>query len=571
METRANYILIGVFTLAAILGTLGFFIWLASVQVNQQYQSYGIRFEDVSGLDPSGDVLFNGISVGRVTGLSIDEKDPSKVFTSIEIEADVPVRADTVAQLQSQGVTGVSYISLSGGTPAAAPLVANEDGVMIIPSRRSTVQTLVQDAPDLLVELTRLLEQFQTLTGPENQAYVANILRNLDSSSGRLDQAISDFSEISGTVRDATAQITVFTDGLDAIGASVTTTLDQADSTLIAATSAFETADEVLTGSVAAIDSAGGTFDQAREILNKQVPQILAQVSDAATQTNAAIADLQARSGATLDGFTQTADLLNARLGELEQTLKEASTAFVAVTDASDSFDVLVDGDGTLLIAEARAVVADTKRAVATIQTVVLDDVPAIMTDIRGGVASASKAVDVVAANLTGLTDRFDPMAVQAQEAITSANALFAKAQTSLTQLDTTLDVATGALGSAQTTFDAATVVLDTDLAPMMTDIRTASSQISAAVADVAKDMPAITADLRALIARSDAVARQLQSAVAQSTPAIGEFTNRGLPELTRLAAEARSLVNTLGNLTRKIERDPARFLLDGRVPEYRK
>ena len=79
METRANYILIGIFTLLSILGTLAFFIWLASVQVNKQYQNYGILLEDVSGLDPSGDVFFNGISVGRVIGLRIADEDPSKV------------------------------------------------------------------------------------------------------------------------------------------------------------------------------------------------------------------------------------------------------------------------------------------------------------------------------------------------------------------------------------------------------------------------------------------------------------------------------------------------------------
>jgi phospholipid/cholesterol/gamma-HCH transport system substrate-binding protein len=571
METRANYILIGVFTLAAILGTLGFFVWLASVQVNRQYQNYGVLFEDVSGLDPSGDVLFNGISVGRVTGLQIAPDDPSKVLTSIEIEADVPVRSDTVAQLQSQGVTGVSYISLSGGTPAAPPLEAGADGVKIIPSRRSTVQALVEDAPDMLLEATRLLEQFQALTGPENQTYVTNILRNLDSSSGRLDQAIDDFSNITGTVRDATAQITLFTDRLDVIGASVVTTLEQVDSTLVAASSAFETADAALAGSVSAIDSAGATFEQARTVLSVQVPQILAQAAEAADLTTAAITDLQSRSGATLDGFTQTAGLLNARLAELEQTLQEANTAFVAVTGASDSFDALVEGDGALLVSETRAVVADARSAIEVIQTVLVQDVPAVMADIRSGVSTARVAVEDVAASVGSIATRIDPAVASAQEAITAANALFSRAQGSLGVLDTTLESATATLGSAQTSFDAATVVLQTDIAPMMVDLRGASTQISAAVTDVARDMPAITADLRALIARSDAVARDIQRAVAQSTPGIADFAGRGLPELTRLAAEARSLLNTLGDLTRKIERDPARFLLDGRVPEYRK
>ena len=179
METRANFILIGIFTIAAILGSLLFFIWLASVQINRQYETYGILFEDVSGLDASGDVLFNGLSVGKVIGLRIDDTDPSKVFTTIEVDASTPVRSNTVAQLQSQGVTGVSYISLSGGGPDGTPLTAPDGGLPIIPSRRSTVQALVEDAPDLLAEATGLLEQFRALTGPENQRYLRNILQNL--------------------------------------------------------------------------------------------------------------------------------------------------------------------------------------------------------------------------------------------------------------------------------------------------------------------------------------------------------------------------------------------------------
>ncbi|SFS55114.1 phospholipid/cholesterol/gamma-HCH transport system substrate-binding protein [Sulfitobacter marinus] len=571
METRANYILIGIFTLLSILGTLAFFIWLASVQINKQYQTYGILFENVSGLDTSGDVLFNGISVGKVVGLKIADEDPSKVFATIEIEGDVPVRSDTVAQLQSQGVTGVAYISLSGGTPTAPPLVANADGWRMIPSRRSTVQTLVEDAPDILIEAKKLLVQFQNLAGPENQEHVTNILRNIDTSSDRLDEALSDFSKISGTVRDATDQITRFTDRLDSIGAAVTTTLEQADSTLEAATVTFGTADKALTSSVAAIDSAKETFDQAKALLSQQVPEILALVSQASAQANEAIADVQHRTGTTLDGFAQTAELLNARLIELETALEGANTAFTAVTEASDSFDHLVDGDGTLLVAEARVVLADAKTAIDAINAVVANDVPAITADIRSGVATANQAIEDVAAQLTGFTGRLDPMADDVQAALLSAKTLFNQAQGSLTRLDTTLVAADGALGSAQTTFDAATEVLDTDLEPMMTDIRAAADEISRAVTDVTRDMPAITSELRALIARSDAVVQQIQNAVANSTPGIGDFANKGLPELTKLATEARILIDTLGSLTRRIERDPARFILDGRVPEYRR
>ncbi len=571
METRANFILIGAFTLAAILGTLGFFIWLASVQLDRQYKTYGILFEDVSGLDPSGDVLFNGISVGRVTGLSIYGPDASKVLATVEIDSTTPVRSNTVAQVQSQGVTGVASISLSGGTPGAGPVTATDGELPMIRSKRSTVQALVEAAPDLLLQATDLLAQFQALTSPENQRLVTGILRNLEASSGELDKALMDFSEISGTVSDATAQISIFTDKLGSISSSVETTLERADAALTSAQGAFDSADKTLLASNTAIRNVEGTFDMAQMLLRDTVPPILEKLSGAVTRADLAIAELQQRGGATLDGFGATADLLNARLTEREQTLQDANTAFTAVTDASDNFDTLVTGEGTLLVADARTVLASAQTTLATLENVAKIDIPAVVEDIRNAVTTATLAVEQVAGDVTGLTSRFDPIVTQTEETLAAASELMKRAQSSLGTLDTTLTGTDAALSSAQTAFDAATGLMQTDLSPVLKDIRTASDRISVAVEGVTRDVPAITEELRALIARSDSVVGQVQSAVAAAAPGIGDFAKTGLPELTRLGKEARDLISTLNSLVRRIERDPTRFLLDNRVPEYRR
>lgn len=564
METRANFIMIGAFTLAAILGTLGFFIWLASVQLDRQYATYGVLFDDVTGLDASGAVTYNGIAVGSVIGLRIYEEDPSKVFTIIQVDAATPVSSNTIAQLQSQGVTGVAYISLSAGTEAAEPLSEFSEGLPIIPSRRSTVQALVEDAPDILAEAKLLLQQAQVITGSENQALVADILRNLSRTSGQLDQALSDFSEISGTVRDATAQITLFTDRLETIGEGVETTLRSTDSALVAVQQAFISADTVLNTLSPALERVEGTFALAENLMRDQIPAIMAQIADGVTQTTAAVQDIQTRTGDTLDSFGETATLLNARLVELEVTLAEANVAFDAVTSASISFDEMIEGDGAEFIAEARA-------AIATVETVVNTDLPLIVADVRRAVNTAAVAVEDVAADVTGFTARLTPMAGDAEATIIAAGDLMAQAQTSLAALSTTLVVVDGALVSAQDTFDSANDLLQTDIGPVLDDLRTAAGRISVAVEDVTADVPAIAADLRALIARADEVVLQVQAAIAQSSPGISAFTTTGLPELTRFGTEARGLVSTLNNLARRIESNPTGFILDNRVPEYRR
>ncbi len=571
METRANFILIGALTLAGILGILGFMVWLANVQLDQQFNRYGILFDDVSGLDGSGDVRFNGISVGRVIERRFYDPDPSKVYVQIEVDAATPVREDTIAQLSSSPVTGVSYIALSNTRAVAGPLDAPPGEVPLITAKPSTLQQLVDNAPGLIDEATTLLEQFTKIAGPENQAHVAAILRNLEVASGGLEQALTDFSDITGTVSEATAKIGDFTDRLDVIGAATQTTLGNIDTTLNSATDAFDAAEGAITSSTAAIDSAGALFADAETLMRDDVPGIVAQISDTVDALNAAIVDLAARSGNTLDGFARTTALLDARLTELEGTLSEAETAFVAVTEASDSFDALVDGDGALLVSEARVVLADAGRAIATIETVIDDDVPAVVADIRSAVASASAAVDRVAADVTGATGRLEPLTADAQASLTAATALFDRAQSSLTLLDGALVSANDTLLSADSAFDAATDIMSTNLEPTLDDIRATAARIRSAADQVADDVPGITADLRALIERANAVVRQVQGVVADAAPGIATFTGSGLSELTSLSAEARGLVQSLNQLVRRIERDPARFLLDDRVPEYRR
>ncbi|MCQ0093032.1 MlaD family protein [Roseovarius sp. M141] len=571
METRANFILIGAFTLLGIIGSLGFAVWLSSVQLDRQYAYYGILFDDVSGLASSGDVVFNGINVGRVIELHIYDPDPSKVYVGIEVDAETPVRENTVAQLSSSGVTGVAYISLTSKGGDAAPLTSPDDTPPIIPSRRSTVQQLVEDAPDLIAEATDLLKRFQKIAGPENQALVQNILTNLSDASGGLEQALTDFSTITNTVSQATTQISGIGKRLEMLGAAAEVTLTNADQTLTSATGAFGTAKEVIDKSSTAIDSAGAAFAEAETLMREQVPGIVTQISDMIAALNTAVADISAHSVGTLDGFDKTAALLNARLTELEKTLADASTSFDAVTTASDSVYTLVAGDGTQMVTDARGVLATASSAIAKIETVIDDDVPTVVSDIRGAVTAASQAVDKVASDLAGFTDRLDPLANDTRTAVNAATDLFTRATVTLDGIDGSLVVADRALGSAERAFNSADDALSTDLGPVLADIRTATDRIGGAAQQVSDDLPQITTDLRGLIARADKVVAQVQGITSDAAPGLRNFTGNGLNELGRLSAEARTLVQSLERLVRRIGKDPARFLLDDRVPEYRR
>ncbi len=350
METRAHFIVIGLFTILGIIGGLAFFIWLASVQIDRQYTQYGVLFNDVSGLDQSADVLFNGVSVGRVVDIRIWEEDPGLVYVGIEIDSDTPVRVDTIAQLETQGVTGVAYIALSGGSRDAARLNGSVAQPPIIASRRSTMQSLVNSAPDILADAAQLVEQLQEITGPENRAYVRSILQNVDAATAELDAALADFSDIARTVSDATAQITVFTDRLDEIGASVQSTLASADGTLASVAKTFEDADAVIAAMKPAVENADAAFASMDAFITDDLSPLTDTVTTTLANTDTALA--------SADQAFVSADRIMAN--DLGPVLTDLRTALTQITEATST----ITADAPAIIADIRNIVADVQNAV---------------------------------------------------------------------------------------------------------------------------------------------------------------------------------------------------------------
>jgi len=117
METRAPYALIGFFVLAIVGSVFGFVYWLHNTGGLGERAIYRVRFENtVSGLLTGAVVLFNGIRVGEVTALELDPGNPRQVIATIAVVSTTPVRTDTQAGLEYQGLTGVPVVSLLGGT-----------------------------------------------------------------------------------------------------------------------------------------------------------------------------------------------------------------------------------------------------------------------------------------------------------------------------------------------------------------------------------------------------------------------------------------------------------------------
>ena len=121
METRASYILVGSFVLGLIAAAFAFVVWLASVQFEEVPMRYVIYFEGgVSGLSVASPVRYRGVPVGSVSDIRIDPENIERIRVMVEISAETPIKADTEATLTLQGITGVSFVFLSGGTVVTA-------------------------------------------------------------------------------------------------------------------------------------------------------------------------------------------------------------------------------------------------------------------------------------------------------------------------------------------------------------------------------------------------------------------------------------------------------------------
>jgi len=275
METRARFVLIGLFTILGLVAMLGFVLWLAKVQLDRTYAQYDILFGTAAGLSQTAAVRYNGVDVGTVLTIALDRDDPALVRVRIEIFASAPVRTDTVATLASQGVTGVAFIALEGGSAQAERLEAVPPAELpVIRSERSVVQDLLVTGPDLLAEATALIAEVRGLVSTENRAAITQILANVEQATGRID-ALATRAE--GTLV-----------GIDEALEAVETSLGAVDGLLA------EDIPELLVGLGAGIESTRGAMNAVHGVLQGDLPRLSAQAGALIQEASGVIATFDA-------------------------------------------------------------------------------------------------------------------------------------------------------------------------------------------------------------------------------------------------------------------------------------
>ncbi len=160
MENRARYVLIGVFTLACLLGGFSFVYWIKTLGGFGERAVYEVRFEQpVSGLVPGANVLFNGIHAGTVTRIDLDADDPKRVTIAISIDPKTPIRADTQVDIAYQGFTGAAAVALKGGSPQAPRLTSDSGRPAVLIAAPDAGRSLTESAQQILRRVDEILNQ----------------------------------------------------------------------------------------------------------------------------------------------------------------------------------------------------------------------------------------------------------------------------------------------------------------------------------------------------------------------------------------------------------------------------
>lgn len=227
MEKNANYTLVGLSTLILMAALVVFVVWLARLSIARDYDMYDIVFQGpVRGLSEGGEVHFNGIKVGEVQKIALDQTNPRNVIARVRVTEEVPIRVDSYATLEPQGITGLNYVQITSGT-GTRPLLKQSacarqglrECIPILRSQRSALSDLLEGGGTVLTRSIEALDRVNRVLSDENiktfsaaisdaQAVTAElrerkaIIADAQSALQRIDAAADEIAKLSASTRN---------------------------------------------------------------------------------------------------------------------------------------------------------------------------------------------------------------------------------------------------------------------------------------------------------------------------------------------------------------------------------
>lgn len=255
MEDKVNYTVVGAFVLALGAALITGVLWLsAGFSARKHLLPYqSIVSESVAGLNLDAPVKYLGVDVGKVSAIRIDPGNPRQVVLRFLIEQGTPIKKDTEAVLKTQGLTGIAYVELNGGSVGSPPLVAqSEDDVPLIPSKPSLSARLENVLSTVLASVDRLSTNLNAVLDADNRAALkqaladaATVIHAVAAQQKALGQGIADTAATARHLAQASQQLG---STLARIGSSAEAVQRMADTAGQASASAARTVETAASG-----------------------------------------------------------------------------------------------------------------------------------------------------------------------------------------------------------------------------------------------------------------------------------------------------------------------------------
>ena len=257
MEDKVNYTLVGIFVLGLGAALVVAVLWLAAgLNTQKKYEPYqSVIKESVAGLSVAAPVKYLGVDVGKVSEIAIDPQNSRQVRVKFLIERGTPIKQDTEAVMKSQGLTGIAYIELSGGSVGSPPLVATSDvPVPLIRSKPSLSARLEDVLTSVLANVNRTAANLDAVLDAGNRAALkqtladtASLVHALAAQQGTISAGIADgartaknAARASDRLGPAIERIAASADALRKMGSDISRTSDSASRTVDTAASGVQ-------------------------------------------------------------------------------------------------------------------------------------------------------------------------------------------------------------------------------------------------------------------------------------------------------------------------------------------
>lgn len=189
METRSKDVLIGLFVTLFLTGFIVFVVWVGGAHNSADQRPCDIYFSGaVTGLKVGSPVTYRGVPVGAVQSIDLKPHNLDQIRVRVGIQKDLPLKTSMVASLETQGLTGISMVQISGGKTEDPDLEPSaQSPYPVIPARSSLFERVSGSVPELIESINNLTVSLKTWFSGENQERFSKILEHIENVSGALD------------------------------------------------------------------------------------------------------------------------------------------------------------------------------------------------------------------------------------------------------------------------------------------------------------------------------------------------------------------------------------------------